>query len=112
MSDLTFGLFVRGQYHAGDDMTKRFEEVKAQVRLAEGQVWSRSSRRSVPMRRSQIAFIRGACTAVRTMVTPAAWKTASGDVLKFGPRSRMRNRKSPNLSPGPGARLRAGCTVQ
>ena len=35
MSDLTFGLFVRGQYHAGDDMTKRFEEVKAQVRLAD-----------------------------------------------------------------------------
>ena len=35
MSDLTFGLFVRGQYHAGDDMRKRFEEVKAQVRLAD-----------------------------------------------------------------------------
>lgn len=24
-----------------------------------------------------IAFIRGACTAVRTMVVPVAWKTAS-----------------------------------
>ena len=35
MSDLTFGLFVRGQYQAGDDMRKRFEEVKAQVRLAD-----------------------------------------------------------------------------
>ena len=35
MSDLTFGLFVRGQYHAGDDMRQRFEEVKAQVRLAD-----------------------------------------------------------------------------
>src|SRR5262245_21995094 len=35
MSDLTCGLFVRGQYHAGDDMRKRFEEVKAQVRLAD-----------------------------------------------------------------------------
>ena len=35
MSDLTYGLFVRGQYHAGDDMRKRFEEVKAQVRLAD-----------------------------------------------------------------------------
>jgi alkanesulfonate monooxygenase SsuD/methylene tetrahydromethanopterin reductase-like flavin-dependent oxidoreductase (luciferase family) len=35
MSDLTFGLFVRGQYHAGDDMRERFEEVKAQVRLAD-----------------------------------------------------------------------------
>ncbi len=35
MSDLTYGLFVRGQYHAGDDMAARFEEVKAQVRLAD-----------------------------------------------------------------------------
>ena len=35
MSNLTFGLFVRGQYHAGDDMKQRFEEVKAQVRLAD-----------------------------------------------------------------------------
>jgi hypothetical protein len=31
------------------------------------------------MRRSQIAFICGACTAVRTMVVPVAWKTASKD---------------------------------
>ena len=37
-------------------------------------VRSRSSRRRVPIRRSQIAFIRGACTAVRTMVVPVAWK--------------------------------------
>ena len=35
MSDLTYGLFVRGQYRAGDDMVRRFEEVKAQVRLAD-----------------------------------------------------------------------------
>jgi len=35
MSELSYGLFVRGQYRAGDDMKKRFEEVKAQVRLAE-----------------------------------------------------------------------------
>ena len=35
MSELTFGLFVRAQYHAGDDMAQRFEEVMAQVRLAE-----------------------------------------------------------------------------
>ncbi len=35
MGDLTYGLFVRGQYHAGDDMRKRFGEVKAQVRLAD-----------------------------------------------------------------------------
>ena len=35
MSELTFGLFIRGQYRAGDDMAERFEEVKAQVRLAD-----------------------------------------------------------------------------
>ncbi len=35
MSELTYGLFVRGQYRAGDDMAQRFEEVKAQVRLAD-----------------------------------------------------------------------------
>jgi hypothetical protein len=47
------------------------------------------------MRRSQIAFIRGACPAVRTMVVPVAWKTASKEREKFEPRSRIRNRKSP-----------------
>ena len=35
MSELKYGLFVRGQYPAGDDMARRFEEVKAQVRLAD-----------------------------------------------------------------------------
>jgi hypothetical protein len=66
-------------------------------------VWSRSSRRRVPVRRSQIAFIRGACTAVRTMVVPVAWKTASKERVKSGPRSRIRNRKPVNRSPRPGA---------
>ncbi len=35
MSEIEYGLFVRGQYRAGDDMAKRFEEVLAQVRLAD-----------------------------------------------------------------------------
>ena len=35
MSEISYGLFVRGQYRAGDDMKKRFEEVRAQVRLAD-----------------------------------------------------------------------------
>src|ERR1022692_4308689 len=65
-------------------------------------VWSRSSRRRVPIRRSQIAFIRGACTAVRTMVVPAAWNTASKDAVKFEPRSRIRKRKSPDPLAGVG----------
>ncbi|MEA2807239.1 MAG: hypothetical protein QOJ17_1380 [Rhodospirillaceae bacterium] len=43
MRDLTFGPFVRRQYHAGDDMRKRFEEVKAQVRLADQLIVGRAS---------------------------------------------------------------------
>ena len=35
MRDLSYGLFIRAQYHAGDDMAKRFQEVVAQVRLAD-----------------------------------------------------------------------------
>ncbi len=48
-------------------------------------VRSRSSRRRVPVRRSQMAFIRGACTAVRTMMVPVAWKWASNDAAEFDP---------------------------
>ena len=58
---------------------------------------SRSSLRRVPTRRSQIAFIRGAWTAVRKILVPVAWKTASNAAVKFDPRSRTRNLKSSNL---------------
>ncbi len=73
---------------------------------------SRTSRRRVPTRRSQIAFIRGACTAVRKIVVPVAWKTASKERVKFDPRSRIKNRKSSNRSPRVIARLRACRTVE
>ena len=46
--------------------------------------------------RSQIAFMRGAWTAVRTILVPVAWKTASKDAVKFDPRSRIRNLTSSN----------------
>ena len=72
---------------------------------------SRSSPRRVPARRSQIAFMRGAWTAVRKILVPAAWKTASNEAVKFDPRSRIRNLMSSNRSPRPRARLRACCTV-
>ena len=72
---------------------------------------SSSSRRRVPTRRSQIAFIRGAWTAVRRILVPVAWKTASNEAVKFDPRSRIRNRMSPNRSQRVRARLRACCTV-
>jgi hypothetical protein len=63
------------------------------------------------MNRSQIAFIRGAWTAVRKIMAPADWKTASNQAVKLEPRSRIRNRKSPDRWPGSRARLRACYTV-
>jgi hypothetical protein len=44
------------------------------------------------MRRSQVAFMRGARTAVPRIVVPVASKTASKERVKFDPRSRIRNR--------------------
>ena len=35
MVEMKYGIFVRGQYRAGDDMARRFGEVVAQVRLAD-----------------------------------------------------------------------------
>jgi hypothetical protein len=35
--------------------------------------------------------MRGVCTAVRRILVPAAWKTASDEAVKFDPRSRIRN---------------------
>jgi len=42
------------------------------------------------MRRSQVAFMRGAWTALTRILVPAAWKMASNEEVKFGPRSRSR----------------------
>ena len=44
---------------------------------------SRSSRRRVPTRLSQIAFMRGAWTPVRKILVPLAWNTASNEAMKF-----------------------------
>ena len=56
-------------------------------------------------------FMRGAWTAVRRILAPVAWKTASKERVKFGPRSRIRNPMSSNRSWRLRARLRACCTV-
>src|SRR6516162_2627503 len=40
-----------------------------------------------------------AWTAVRRILVPAAWNTASNEAVKFDPRSRIRNLMSPNPSP-------------
>jgi len=45
----------------------------------------------VPISRLQIAFIRGARTAVRRIVVPVAWKTASKEAVKIPPRSPRAN---------------------
>jgi hypothetical protein len=42
--------------------------------------------------------MRGAWTALRRIVAPVAWKTASNDAVKFEPRSRIRNLMSSNRS--------------
>ena len=53
-----------------------------------------------------------AWTAVRKILVPAAWKTASNEAVKLDPRSRIRNLMSSNRSPRVRARLRACCAVQ
>jgi hypothetical protein len=55
--------------------------------------------------------MRGVWTAVRKILVPFAWKTASKDWVKFDPRSRARNLKSWSRSPRLMARLRACCMV-
>ena len=83
-----------------------------QMALPEDQYPVQELPRRVPTRRSQIAFICGAWTAVRRILVPAAWKTASNQVVKFDPRSRIKNLMLSNCSPRVRARLRACCTVQ
>jgi len=39
----------------------------------------------LPIQRSMIEFIRGACIEERRTLTPAAWKTASNAAVKLAP---------------------------
>jgi hypothetical protein len=52
-------------------MLQVLAEHHGQVALAEDQVRSSSSRRSVPMTRSQMAFIRGVLGSVVTILSPS-----------------------------------------
>jgi hypothetical protein len=56
------------------------------------QRWSRHSRRRVPMKRSAIAFARGARTGVRMMRRSAPVNTASKAAVNLLSRSRIKNR--------------------
>jgi hypothetical protein len=72
----------------------------AQMPLAEDQpAAGEFAAQGGPARCSQIAFHRGAWMAVRRILAPVAWKTASKERVTFGPRSRMRNLISSNRLP-------------
>jgi hypothetical protein len=60
---------------------------------------SQAGDRGGAARCSQIAFHRGAWMAVRRILAPVVWKTASKERVTFGPRSRMRNLISSNRLP-------------
>src|SRR3954465_2000815 len=68
--------------------------------------WSRHSRRRVPMKRSAIAFARGARTGARMIWMSAPAKTASNDLVNLLSRSRIRNRNRPACSLSSMSRLR------
>jgi len=61
--------------------------------------WSRHSRRRVPMKRSAIAFARGARTGVLMMRMSAPVNTASNAVVNLRSRSRIKNRNRSARSP-------------
>jgi hypothetical protein len=54
-----------------------------QVAMVPDQVRSSSSRRQLPIHRSMIEFILGACTAEGMTLIPADWKTGSNGALKL-----------------------------
>ena len=74
--------------------------------------WSRHSRRSVPMKRSAIAFARGARTGVRMMRMSAPANTASKAAVNLLSRSRIKNRNWSARSPRSMSRLRACWVTQ
>ena len=73
---------------------------------------SGSSRCSVPARRSQIAFARGAHGGVLMISLASASNTASNIVVYFVSRSPIRNRSSSSRSPRFIARFRACWAIQ
>ncbi|OBQ54305.1 hypothetical protein A4U61_00355 [Streptomyces sp. H-KF8] len=75
-------------------------------------MWSRASRRIVPIARSQWAFIRGARGAVLRISISSASKTASKDCPYLLSRSRRRKRKDSMRVPRSVARFRACRTAQ
>ena len=92
-------------------MDQVLAEHQVQVALAEDQGPSSSSRRTVPMTRSQMAFIRGVLGRVVMIRSPSDLNTSPKAVVKSGSRSWIRNRSVPRRSPRSMARLRACCTT-
>jgi hypothetical protein len=72
-------------------------------------VRSSSSRRQLPIYRSMIEFILGACTAEWMTLSPADWKTASNAALKLASRSCSTNLARMPTSSRSIRRFRACC---
>ena len=64
-------------------------------------IWSRSSRRKLPTKRSAIAFARGCPHGVLMIRMSVAVKTASKAAVNLVSRSRMRNRNGSRCRRGP-----------
>jgi hypothetical protein len=75
------------------------------VPLGEDRDRSRNSRRNVPTRRTQIAFTRGAGTAVRRILVPVAWNTGRTGTSTA---STYRGRSARPFVPQSGDRSRRG----
>ena len=69
-------------------------------------------RPAVPMKRSAMAFARGARIGVRMMRILAPVKTASNAAVNLLSRSRIKNRNRLAWSPSSMSRLRACCSIQ
>src|SRR3954452_7398743 len=75
-------------------------------------MWSRHSRRSVPMKRSAIAFARDAGTGVRMIRMSAPANAASNAAVNLVSRSRIKNRNCSARSPRSMSRLRVCWVTQ
>ena len=83
----------------------------AQVLLIDDQQPVEDFLRRVPMTRSQIAFARGACGGLATILVPSAVNTASKEPANWPARSLIRNLTAAARWPRSVRRLRAACVV-
>jgi hypothetical protein len=92
-------------------MRQVFGQHPAQLVLIDDQQPAESSRRRVPMTRSQIAFALGACGGLARILIPSAWNTASKAPVNWPARSLIRNLTEAARCPRSIRTLRAACVV-